>query len=78
MIGEPYIDQGKVRVGRRGATLSALQVLDDFDRLFRASCNGVGISELGVECRIVSGKVDCFPKLRDCFVVHVLLREGLA
>jgi hypothetical protein len=66
-----------MRVGRRGPILSDLQVLDYFHRLFRPSGNGVSISELGDECGVASGKLDCCSKFRDRFVVHVLLREGL-
>jgi hypothetical protein len=47
-------------------------------RDYAMSRYGVSVAEIGVERPTVSGKFDRSLKLRDGFIVHVLLLERLA
>src|SRR5207247_429612 len=78
VVAEAHVDQGNIRIRSGALALQGLQVLGYFHRLVLPSRNGVSISEIGVEYRTASGKLDCSLKLRDCFLVHVLLLERLA
>ena len=76
LIAESLVDQGDVGVD--SGIMFGLQIPDYFCRFFLSSRNGLSVGEIGVEGPAVSGKLDCFLKLRDCLVVHVLLLERLA
>jgi hypothetical protein len=77
LIAKSHIDQRDIGTGRRVLIMPGLQVVDYFYCLFRPSRYGINKGEIGVEGPTVSGKLDRSLKLRDGFIVHVLLFERL-